>query len=45
MKLEGSHNAAVQTFEWRNSLIVSGDKQGKLVFWVIHFLNFSLNFS
>jgi len=32
MKLSGKHGAAVLTFEWKNSLIVSGDKHGKLVF-------------
>jgi len=34
-KLEGAHSNAIMDFDWHNSLLVSGDKNGLLVFWVI----------
>ena len=33
-KLKGIHKNPVLTFEWKNSLVVSGDKSGKMVLWV-----------
>ena len=31
----GAHRDAVTEFAWRNSLVVSGDRQGILAFWDI----------
>jgi len=33
-RLVGPHKAAVLDFDWRNSLVVSGDKSGVVAFWV-----------
>ena len=35
-KLDKAHKDPVLTFAWKNSLIVSGDKAGKMVLWVNH---------
>jgi len=35
MRLVGPHKAAVLDFDWRNSLVVSGDKNGVVAFWVL----------
>jgi WD40 repeat protein len=32
-KLYGPHKNAVLDFEWKNSLVVSGDKDGTVAFW------------
>lgn len=32
-KLVGPHKDAVMDFEWRNSLLVSGDKNGIMSIW------------
>jgi len=34
MKLTGPHKSPVLDFDWHNSLLVSGDKDGFLIFWV-----------
>ena len=34
MRLAGPHKAAVLDFDWHNSLLVSGDKNGVVAFWV-----------
>jgi len=39
MRLAGPHKAAVLDFAWHNSLIVSGDKNGVVAFWVRPFGN------
>ncbi len=35
-KLSGGHKNPVLEFAWRNSLVVSGDKSGKMVLWVYY---------
>jgi hypothetical protein len=35
-KLFGPHKSAVLDFDWKNSLCVSGDKTGTVVFWDIN---------
>lgn len=35
-RLVGPHKAAVLDFDWRNSLVVSGDKSGVVAFWDIN---------
>ena len=32
--MSGAHKDAVLDFEWRNSLVVSGDRSGTIVMWV-----------
>lgn len=32
--LNGPHQNAILDFDWKNSLLVSGDKNGLIVFWV-----------
>ena len=35
-KLFGPHKDAIIDFDWRNSLLASGDRKGFLVFWDIN---------
>ena len=35
-KLDGEHKKPIMTFDWKNSLVVSGDKVGKIVLWYIN---------
>lgn len=35
-KLFGPHKQAVMDFDWKNSLVVSGDRQGVVAFWDIN---------
>lgn len=44
--LFGPHKEAVLDFEWKNSLLVSGDKNGVVAMWVNNknYLNYILNF-
>jgi WD40 repeat protein len=34
LKLYGPHHEAILDFDWRNSLVVSGDKAGTVAMWV-----------
>ena len=34
MRLAGPHKSAILDFAWNNSLVVSGDKDGYVAFWV-----------
>lgn len=36
MKLTGPHKSPVLEFDWHNSLLVSGDKDGYIAFWVLY---------
>jgi WD40 repeat protein len=36
MKLKGAHKSIVREFDWHNSLLVSGDKDGYVAFWDIN---------
>ena len=33
-KLIGPHKEAIMDFEWKNSLLISGDKSGVVAIWV-----------
>lgn len=35
MRLAGEHKGPVLEFDWHNSLVASGDKNGLLIFWVL----------
>ena len=37
-RLIGPHKEAIMDFEWKNSLLVSGDKSGVVALWVRTFL-------